>query len=345
MISNIGWRGVFIALVLALSFGNVGGIPLARATPDSAQNVSVSYSVFANPETFEIQNCPDAKQEIYVGVSRNVTKEISGKPYESSRSVNGVDVQVKTKPSNGSVSPSTASVNSMMRYTETFQTVFVYDPKKVGKDTITFSGQTSPDELLAPLIPGSIADATVTVKILPCNYKTRVIYRTRQPTSSINRTGSWIEYASMGEVLLEPNENGNFEAVGSYQLHGFETNVPECTLTWAGSDLPVDITGDLGQNVINLAFDFGFPEVTASFACTGDSFTTYPAILGQQNTAIPIAGGLTKIVGPVATNGTVAITVIVLPEAEQPAVSRTDRPVTWLSDWFEVALSLPGLSR
>jgi hypothetical protein len=69
-----------IALVLALAFGSTGGARLARAAPGSAE--TVSYSVFAYPETFEIRNCPKAKQEIYVGVRRTVTKVIGGKSYE-----------------------------------------------------------------------------------------------------------------------------------------------------------------------------------------------------------------------------------------------------------------------
>src|SRR5687768_12905659 len=101
MISNVRGRGVLTALVLALAVGNAGGIPRARAAPDSAE--TVSDSVFANPQTFEIRNCPKSKQKIYVGVSRTVTKVIGGKSYQmSGGTVNLVDIKVKTKPSNGS---------------------------------------------------------------------------------------------------------------------------------------------------------------------------------------------------------------------------------------------------
>jgi hypothetical protein len=326
MISNVRGRGVLTALVLALAVGNAGGIPRARAAPDSAE--TISWSVFANPQTFEIRNCPKAKQEIYVGLSRTVTKVISGKPYESSSSVNGFDIQVKTKPSNGSISPSAASIISMDR-TGTFQTVFIYDPEKAGKDTITFSSTGSqPDELLAPLVPS--ADATVQVKVLPCKYRASLIYRSELLATG-GYVGDWIEYGSMQETLLEPDQNGHFEAAGLSQLDGFQTDVPACPFTYTGSDLQVDIAGDVGQDLVNLTFDFGFPEVTFSY-CSGSYTSPTYSFLGQENTAIPTAGGVTNIVSPRPTGSTVVITVIVLPEAEQPSVSRTDRPVTWLPD-------------
>jgi hypothetical protein len=348
MISNVrGWNqlprwcGALIALVLFLAVGNAGGIPLARAAPDSAE--TVSYSVFAYPTQFEIRNCPKAKQEIYVGVRRTVTKVISGKSYEmTGGTVNGIDIKVKTKPSNGSVSPNDATVTSMDR-TGTFQTVFIYDPEKAGKDTITFSSTGSQsDELLAPLVPP--ADATVQVKILPCKYKTKLNYRTQIPGNE--RPGYFTEYASMEEVLLEPDENGHFKAAGSYRLHGFDTVNIECPMTWFGSDLQVDIAGDVGQDVVNLAFDFVLAEVTGNFACAG-SFVSAAHYVGERSTVIPTAGGVTNIVGllegyPISS---VVITVIVQPEAEQPAVSRTDHPVAWLPDWFETAFLLPGESR
>src|SRR5688572_18926640 len=221
MISNVRgwnqlprWRAVLIVLVLVIVFGNAGGIPLARAAPDSAQ--TVSYSVFAYRTEFEIRNWPKAKQETSVGVRRTVKKVIRGKSYEmTGGSGNGGDMKLKTKPSNGSVSPNDATVTSMDR-TGTFQTVFIYDPEKVGKDTITFSSTGSqPDELLAPLVPP--ADATVQVKVLPCKYRASFIYRERHFNSAVWR-GDWFGYASMEEVLLEPDENGHFDVAGLYRL-------------------------------------------------------------------------------------------------------------------------------
>jgi hypothetical protein len=186
------WRGVLIALVLALAFGSIGGVPLARAMPTSVE--TVSYSVFAYPTQFEIRNCPKAKQEIYVGVRRTVTKVIGGKSYDmTGGTVNDVNIEATmAEPKRGSISPSAASIISMDR-TGTFQTAFIYDPEKVGKDTIAF--RRAIDELLAPLVP----DATVQVKVLPCKYKVNLILDSQLSDEGV----SWSAIGLVEDAIIE----------------------------------------------------------------------------------------------------------------------------------------------
>jgi hypothetical protein len=259
----------------------------------------------------------------------------------------GLPVSAKVTGGTGTVSPqSTRTVWGPDSDSPPRTAVFNFKATKAGHEKIIF-------ETIAPtefgeFLPSESIPATLEFDVKNCKKKASLIYRSQQFAWSVNRTGWWMEYGNMEEVLLEPNEQGNFEVVGLYQFGGYLTNMAECPWNFAGSDLQVDIAGNLGEDVVNLALDFGWPEVTVSF-CSG-SYTSPPAaLLGQQSAAIPAAGGVTNIIVPVpygapSPSGTAVITVIVQPEAEQ-AVSRKDHPVAWLPGWFEAALFLPGGSR
>jgi hypothetical protein len=257
--------------------------------------------------------------------------------------VSGFQVTALVTGSTGIITPEKALVGHKSMVPEGAE--FVFQAKKIGKEKIFFEALV-PDPLF--LTPDIYIEQPLEFDVKKCKYKASLIYRSQQFAWSVNRTGWWMEYGNMEEVLLEPDEQGNFEVVGLYQFGGYLTNMAECPWTFTGSDLQVDIAGNLREDVVNLAFDFGFPEITVSF-CAG-SYTSPPAaLLGQQDAAIPITGGVTNIIVPVpygapAPNGTAAIYVILQPEAEQ-AVSRADHSVAWLPGWFETTFLLPGKSR
>lgn len=358
MISNVRGRNIvgsrflfrigLIGLVLALAFGSAGGIPLARATPDLVQTVSVSYSVFANPEEFEIRNCSNTKQEIYVGVRRTVTKVIGGKTYDmTGGTINLVDIKVKTKPSNGSISPSEATVTTMMQYTETFQTVFIYDPNKVGKDTITFSSPGPIDELLVSLVPA--ADATVQVKVTPCKYKVNTIFKGQYSDEAFHAS----ELAQVKDAIIEPGNDSVLRGSADLEWNVFNHAMNDGSCVWEPYTVisPTEITAQHNAENDTLGLTFTYADVQHSVTATcADSGTgtvdtaSLLSTLGPTTATVSDSGGVVRF-GQAWPAEFGTFTIIVEPEEEQPAISWTGDPVAWLSEWSEIALFLPGASR
>jgi hypothetical protein len=344
------WRGFLIALVLVIAFGNAGGMRLARAMPNSAGSVSVSYSVFAYPEKFEILNCPNAKQKIFAGVSKTVTKVINEKSYEmSGGTVNYVDIEAKmAEPKRGSVSPMAATIISMDR-TGTFQTVFIYDPKEVGTDTITFS-VTNPnnDELLVSLV--AMADATVQVKVKPCQYKVNTLIDTQLSDEGV----AWSGIGLIKDAIIEQGDDGVLRGSADLEWNVFNhaTTDGGCVYQPHTAISQAEITGQPNEEVMTWTLTYQDAQESVTATCVDVGTQTFDNLqplseYGPSVVTISSSGGAARYSQAWAwpTGGESAkYTIIVEPE-EEKSVSKTGDPLAWLPDWFEAALFLPGVNR
>ena len=302
-------------LVLMLTAGAAPHRPLASAP--------VVYAEVRFAGTPPERICPGYVYDIVVDVrtwSRPILSPVT--PPAIPRFAVEAEVKAVSGPSLGTLLP----LRTMSD--EDGPAVFRYYPRGIGTERLEFDAVPAWSGFVNSLPPVILATPRpLQFEVTDCIVKVEMIY-----------DGAWtIEGATfyftgiMDDVTVEADENGLLHGEGTMVYNQTVTGLQGCTATWSTLEMPATISGEVGDDQLNLRFDFQGGQRVATGTCplvgaVSTTFASDPSPLFNLPQSFPLDGGVVSYVSP-GNPPPGRVWVIVTPEEDEEAVSDAGAPI------------------
>jgi hypothetical protein len=321
------WRRLLAVAIALLLTALINQASLSKA---AAQSNEYQWKVyFSNRSAPTIAICKDFKYEIIVEVTL-----IHRQPVDDA----GEEVYEVRIPQSLTVTADGEELGTLTpHYSTPVRNVrparFIYKAENPGNESIEFYLVPGPEDRLNVL-----AEYLMTFKVRDCNYETEIIYNSVWDLGGLVTTATGI----MEDVTVEADEDGQLHGEGMLIFNMAVSGFPvHCTANYSTVQIPATVSGEVGEDRLNLQFEFQEGQQTVAASClfvshTGTDENYYPSFLTlfNQPLSFPMEGGVAVHPSP-ANPPPGTIFVIVTPVEEEEASSDAgSHALAALSAWF-----------
>jgi hypothetical protein len=224
---------------------------------------------------------------------------------------------------------------------------FVFQAKKIGKEKIFFEALV-PDPLF--LTPDVYIEQTLEFEVKKCKQKVNALIDSQLSDEGV----AWSGIGLIEDAIVEQGEDGVYRGSADFEFNVFNhaTTDGQCVYQPHTAISQAEITGQSTEDVMTWTLTYQDAQELVTATCVDTGIQTFDNLqplseYGPSVVTIPSSGGAARYSQSWSwpTGGEFAKYTIIVEPVEDKSVSRTGDPVAWLSEWFEIALFLPGVSR
>jgi hypothetical protein len=356
-------RGLALVMVIGVVNLTDTALPL-RAAPANQTTIEITFKGRSEGDIPKV--CLGKTYEIQVNVYYEPTNRSA---FRNSRMR---DVKVtSTNARRGLIRPinpftEDPDVPSMGRV---FPATFEYIANREGDETIQFSaeksfGSTRSDTEGGPGRTQHLGDKTLNFKVEPCEPKVELVYHSAWHLGG----GATVHWSGiMEEVTLKAHQEVQ-PVIYDAQTHGIDfqnqialsgegmmtysqywTGRPgACSATYSTLEMPATVSGEMGEDRLNLQFDFQGGQVVSSSECILPGFGSFassetnesdPSPIFNQPLSFPMEGGVVTYTSPFNPPPGTVFVIVTLEEDEEEATSDSGGDLlaaldAWSQGWF-----------
>lgn len=314
------WRIVFIALVLALAIGSAGQIPPVQAATAKLEPADIKFELNVYPENLPTI-CVKQKLNLYVSVSKTVSKVIGGKLYELPGTTGLPQVTSSVKGS-GKIQKQLGDIDAP----RISQVHYMFTADKPGTTTLKFSAPIenswigTKEEVIGS---GVKVEKEVTVKVRNCKYKVTTIGEWHPSLE-----GNPVIMATSGDAEVKADEQGNFTGTATVNWIVNVSQIGDCVQEHTIGSSQVEWTGQM-DDADQLTMNGDYQPASGSVTVFCGETWTFPEQLTPDllQASVSSYGGVSRqsqVIESEGVNGTEThpgtVTIIVIPDEDEAAV-------------------------
>ncbi len=333
---NSRWRNVFIALMLALTFGSAGQASPAQAAP---VNIQKAWFVFASQDGGQDFMCLGDTATFTVLVKLS---EIDNNVISRGVSMPGIRVIGSVQDQSVGLLKAPTSRLTSSNSDQLGSAVFTFQANGYGETTLTFKAEiryyayaltrwlVGADAVTAESLP-------IVVKVIPCMFEIKTIS---------NFSAQGVQLGAIMDGEMKADEQGNFTGSGTVSWIGGATAAGDCRGTIDIASSQADLTGSLDDSE-NLAAEVNYlpAGLTHNFCCKGICATDTASVTPNAlSLSVPSSGGVSRqsqdLHEPNYYSMHGSVDIVVIPVEEQAVSLIPGNPEASWDDFFSLFASL-----